>query len=116
MRSSMLRLRHGSGVRRALAPLLLLALVAGACGSVDVVSAHTAHGRDLQGAGSQTLSCVPVVPTAAGEGPAVASEAAVPAGALAPVLHSRAVAEAARRLPAAAPDPPRFLLHAALLI
>jgi len=56
------RLRHSLLAGHAITCLLVLALAAGMCGSADVVSVHTAHGRDVEGAPSRALACVSVVP------------------------------------------------------
>ena len=95
---------------------LLLVLVAGTCGSADVVSAHAAHGHDVRGAPSHAHSCVSVVPPAADQWRDVAPDAAVPAPAIANITDFRALVAVARPVPHAATDPPRFLLHSALLI
>jgi len=113
---AMPRLRHSPLAGHAIASLLVLALAAGMCGSADVVSAHTAHGRDVEGAPSRALSCVSVVPPVTDGQLTVAPEATLPARAATPVLDAGALVAAAGLVADAATDPPRFLLHSALLI
>ena len=86
------------------------------CGSADVVSVHTAHGRDVEGAPSRALACVSVVPPVTDGQLAVALGATLPARAATPVLDAGALVAVAGLVPDAATNPPRFLLHSALLI
>jgi len=113
---AMSRLRRGLLPGHVLVSLLLLALAAGTCGSADVVSAHTMHGHDVQGAPSAAPSCVSMVPPAADGRLEVALEATLPAPVATPAMNARVLVAGSRSMPDAATDPPRFLLHSALLI